>query len=123
MLPDESRPCGYRVLETVSFDNAGDYREKLESLFRRHAPAGLPRDKSIRIHPEVKVRKDADRILLAGDGAAFRIPDNRWNEAILKGLADGACFAEIFQSLDLSEKFEPDVYAMLDKMFRSGYLV
>ena len=123
VLPDERQPCGYRVLETLSFDNSGDYREKLVGLFRRHAPAGLPKDKSIRIHPEVKIRKEADQILLVGDGVAFRIPDNRWNEAILKGLADGGSFAEIFQSLGLSENFEPDVYEMLDKMFRSGYLV
>ena len=123
VLPDEAHPCGYRVLEKVTFDDAVDYSEKLGSLFRRHAHAGLPKHETVRIHPEVQVKHETDQILLAADGVAYRIPKNRWNEQMLQELAAGSSFAEIFQSLGLPEKYETDVYDLLNRMFCSGYLI
>ena len=96
VLPDEVHPCGYRVLETLCFENAEDYRKKLEMLFRRHACADLPKNEPIRIHPGVKIGQGADQTFLIGDGVAFRIPADRWNAKIVKALSNGSSFAEIF---------------------------
>ena len=123
VLPDEAHPCGYRVLDKVTFDDAADYSEKLGSLFRRYAHAGLPKHETVRIHPEVQVKHETDQILLTADGVAYRIPKNRWNEQMLQELAAGSSFAEIFQSLGLPEEYERDVYDLLNRMFCSGYLI
>ena len=80
-------------------------------------------DSLFRIHPEVQVKHETDQILLTADGVAYRIPENRWNEQMLQELAAGSSFAEIFQSLGLSEKYETDVYDLLNRMFCSGYLI
>ena len=42
---------------------------------------------------------------------------------MLQELAAGSSFAEIFQSLGFPEKYETDVYDLLNRMFCSGYLI
>lgn len=123
VLPDEEHPCGFRTLDRVNFENADDYREKLESLFHRHAHAELPRQEAVQLHPEVQVKQDAEHIFLVGDGVAFRLPNDTWNEQLLSSLKSPNSFEQIFHSLRLPSAFEENVYTLLNRMFLSGYLV
>lgn len=123
VLPDESYPCGIRVLETVNFANTQDYREKLESLFRAHAFADLPKNEIVRIHPNISVKKADNEIFLVGDGVAFRLSNNRWNEQMLNDFKSGSAFEQSFRKLGLPDAFETNVYDLLNKMFHSGYLL
>ncbi|MBQ6343968.1 MAG: hypothetical protein IJI41_12645 [Anaerolineaceae bacterium] len=123
VLPDAEHPCGYRVLGMAYFDDTVDYREKLELLFGRHAIADLQKLEMVRVHPEVKILRQEGQIYLTGDGVAFRISDNQWNEKMLDSLLSGTSFERVFQTLDLPENYAPDVYALMNRMFRGGYLV
>lgn len=123
VLPNDSYPAGLRTLETVNFEDVPDYREKLKALFMAHAFAELPKNETVRIHPNVSVKKADHEIFLVGDGVAFRLPDNRWNEQLLDDFRTGSTFEQSFRKLGLPAGFETDVYALLNKMFYSGYLL
>lgn len=123
VLPDDSYPTGLRTLETVYFEDVRDYREKLADLYRRYAFADLPEHETVRIHPYVQIIHEENQIVLAGDGVGFRVPANRWNEQMLNDFKTGSSFEQVFQSMKLPDSFKPEVYSLLNKMYRAGYLV
>ena len=123
VLPDDAFPCGYRALETVGYENAGDFLPALESLFRRYALASLPRPEPVQLHPEVKIIRQDGFILLTGDGVAFRVQDNPWNSLALERLRAGASFESLFGPGGLPAWTQTPLYALLDSMFQRGYIV
>ena len=123
VLPSETFPCGFRILETAVFEGADSFREKMSALFARHAPARLPVDQPIRIHPEVRVLKDDGQIRLAGDGVDFRVKDDPRTAQALDRLREGAAAEALFREMRLSEKAAEEMSELMNSMFQQGYLV
>ena len=123
VLPDDRWPCGYLVREEVRFRDGEDFREKMQALYAAHAVWHLPEHAVLRLHPEVRVRKTEDAIVLAGDGVGYRMRRDRWNEQIVDGLTAGGKYGKILQTIGLPAGFEQAARQFMNTLFQKGYLV
>ena len=123
VLPDVKWPCGYRVLEERHFGDAEAFRGNMRELYERHAVWHLSGHMRVQLHPDVKVLKMEDSIVLAGDGVGYRFRRDKWTEKLLENLTSGGDYAIIPETAGLPPAWRSAAEQFLDTLLQKGYIV
>ena len=121
-LPDSDFPLGVRVRETLHFEDAADYRSKLEHLMNAWAVGLLPRDRMLKLNRNCEAVPTEDAIAFLGDGVGYRITGNAYTFQMLELLEEGRSLERMQRELRLPSARQESFYDLMNQLFIRGYL-
>lgn len=121
-LPDAEHPLGISTKKSISFQDAGSYREGLISLFRAYAFGRLPYLVPVRFNRHIRIEENAQGIRLCGDETWYQVERTPVIENTFEQLVGGVRVEDLIQNNCLGDEAAKRLYGILNELYIRGYI-
>ena len=124
--PDAQSPLGIRVRRSTSFTDGDDFAAALRGLYASCANPLPAETQALTINRHVRIMREAEQIIFAGEAVGYRIPSNRYTERMTElfaWAAEGISARDMAEALALGQDAADEFFAMIGDLYEKGYLV
>lgn len=122
-LPSESFPNGYRIRETLTFEDAGDFETGMRHLFETWALPELPEDRDLYFNSVCRITEKENCIEFWGDGVGCSLAkDGGFPDAVRIISEEPTTLAAVYRSLSAENGDALRLWQKFQYLYERGYV-
>lgn len=120
-IPDEAYPKGYRVLETLPFEDGASFERAAVRLIDDHAITQIG-SRRLTLNKNIRLTEENGRYVFAGDGIGYQIGKNLFTARLADAFRTGKSFPEALDGLAPDTEGAQKLYNACMELFERGYI-